>query len=205
MRECRCKAQHPRRRVVLTGGPGAGKTAVLEMVRQSFCQHVCVLPEAAGILFGGGFPRETSLESRRATQRAIYHVERELEELADAHNAAVVLCDRGTVDGAAYWPGPGDLWQSVGTTLQLELQRYDAVIQLRTPTLDNGYHTVRPLRVESVTEAMAIDQHIAELWSTHPRHFLVEASKDFLDKARLVLQRIEAELPPCCEQPRRQS
>ena len=33
------------RRVVLTGGPGAGKTAALEMIKQSFCEHVRVLPE----------------------------------------------------------------------------------------------------------------------------------------------------------------
>ncbi len=43
--------------VVLTGGPGAGKTAVLEVIRHAFCQHVAVLPESATVLFGGGFPR----------------------------------------------------------------------------------------------------------------------------------------------------
>src|SRR5690242_15099817 len=58
MRTCACREDHrKRKRVVLTGGPGAGKTAVLELVRQSFCSHVHVLPEAAGILFTGGFPR----------------------------------------------------------------------------------------------------------------------------------------------------
>lgn len=36
---------HGRRRVVLTGGPGAGKTAVLELVRQYFCKHIDVLPD----------------------------------------------------------------------------------------------------------------------------------------------------------------
>ena len=40
--------------MVLTGGPGAGKTAVLEVVRRTFCEHVTVLPEAASILFMGG-------------------------------------------------------------------------------------------------------------------------------------------------------
>ena len=34
-------------RIVLTGGPGGGKTAVLEVVRRHFCEHVVVLPEAA--------------------------------------------------------------------------------------------------------------------------------------------------------------
>lgn len=38
--------RHKRKTIVLTGGPGAGKTAVLELVRQQFCAHVEVLPEA---------------------------------------------------------------------------------------------------------------------------------------------------------------
>ena len=42
---CECAAAHERRRVVLTGGPGAGKTAVLELIRQSLCEHVRVLPD----------------------------------------------------------------------------------------------------------------------------------------------------------------
>ena len=58
MKDCDCNAAHTTRRIVLTGGPGAGKTAVLELIRQAFCVHVRVLSEAAGIVFGGGFPRE---------------------------------------------------------------------------------------------------------------------------------------------------
>ncbi len=64
--------------VVLTGGPGAGKTAVLGLARQRFCRHVLVLDEAASVLFGGGFPRKESSEARRAAQRAIYHVQVQL-------------------------------------------------------------------------------------------------------------------------------
>lgn len=163
MRACPCTDHHEPRRVVLTGGPGAGKTAVLELIRQSFCQHVHVLPESAGIVFGGGFPRGTDSNVRRAAQRAIFFVQRELEAAADGSNAAVVLCDRGTVDGSAYWPGPLDLWSSVGTTLPEQLDRYYAVIHLRTPASDQGYDHTNALRVESAAEAMAIDARIGRL------------------------------------------
>ena len=64
MKPCGCAAKHRRKRIVLTGGPGAGKTAVLELVRQEFCAHVQVRPEAAGIVFGGGFPRTGSPQWR---------------------------------------------------------------------------------------------------------------------------------------------
>jgi predicted ATPase len=137
---CACTDVHKPRRVVLTGGPGAGKTALLELIRQSFCSHVKVLPEAAGVVFGGGFPREDDPICRRAAQRAIFYVQRELESAGDSHNPAIVLCDRGTIDGLAYWPGPAEeFWSSLGTTLQTELARYDAVIHLRTPPAEQGY------------------------------------------------------------------
>jgi predicted ATPase len=197
---CACTARHSRLRVVLTGGPGAGKTAVLELVRQSFCTHVKVLPESAGIVFGGGFPREAHRAVERAAQRAIFFVQRELESAADATDAAIVMCDRGTVDGSAYWPGPPDLWSSVGTSLSEQLGRYDAVIHLRTPSLHQGYDHTNPLRIESAPQALAIDARIAAAWSQHPRRFTVEPAQDFLDKAKRTLEVLQSLLPECCRQ-----
>lgn len=183
---------------MLTGGPGAGKTAVLELVRQEFCVHVRVLPEAAGIVFGGGFPRTGSLEWRRSAQRAIFFVQRELENMGDADNAAIVLCDRGTVDGAAYWPGPGSFWDSVGTTLEHEMGRYDVVVHLRTPPIDGGYNSRNPLRTESATAAADIDARLLKIWEAHPRRFVVPPSSDFLEKASRTIQILKAEMPGCC-------
>jgi predicted ATPase len=198
LKSCDCRETHKGRRVVLTGGPGAGKTAVLELIRQNFCKHVKVLPESAGILFGGGFPRNDSTATRQAAQRAIFYVQRELENLADPENPAIVLCDRGTVDGNAYWFGDGDLFSSVGTTLDEQLQRYDAVIHLRTPTLATGYNHVNPLRIESAPEAAVIDARIVHAWDRHPRRFFVETSADFLTKAARALDILRSELPECC-------
>ena len=191
---------HKRKRIVLTGGPGAGKTAVLELVRQEFCAHVHVLPEAAGIVFGGGFPRTGSPAWRRGAQRAIFFVQRELESIGDADNAAIVLCDRGTVDGAAYWPGSDSLWDSVGTTQAAEMSRYDAVIHLRTPTSDGGYNHGNPLRTESAAAAAEIDERLLRIWETHPRRFIVPPSQDFLEKAARVVAILKAEMPECCKE-----
>ena len=196
---CACTDVHKPRRVVLTGGPGAGKTALLELIRQSFCSHVKVLPEAAGVVFGGGFPREDDQTCRRAAQRAIFYVQRELENAADSHNPAIVLCDRGTVDGLAYWPGPADeYWSCLGTTLETELGRYDAVIHLRTPPAEQGYNNQNPLRTENATAAADIDARILRAWERHPRRFVVESSAEFLDKAARALEILRDELPDCC-------
>jgi predicted ATPase len=182
--------------IALTGGPGAGKTAVLELARRVLCPHVGILPEAASIVFGGGFPRRTATAARRAEQRAIFYVQRELEATAAEDDLAIVLCDRGTVDGGAYWPGPGELWTSVGTTLDAQLARYRAVIHLRTPLA--GYNHDNPLRVESLAEARAIDDRIAALWAAHPRRFEVAAEADFLAKATRAIEILRRELPDGC-------
>lgn len=198
MKPCDCREQHVPRRVVLTGGPGAGKTAVLELIRFFFCDHVTRLPEAAGIVFAGRFPRSERPPLRQAAQRAIYHVQRELEAVADTENAAVVLCDRGTVDCAAYWTGDGDLFSAVGTTRAIELARYDAVIHLRTPTSPHAYNRENPLRIESMEEATAIDARIALEWSAHSRVLVVDPTEDFLHKAARALALLRREVPECC-------
>lgn len=200
MESCDCEAEHgPPRRVVLTGGPGAGKTAVLELVRKLMCPHVAVLPESAGILFGGGFPRWNGAHAQMCTQRAIYHVQRELEQLHHARGElAIALCDRGTIDGLAYWPGdPDELWVEVGTTREAELARYDVVVHLRVPAAAQ-YRNDDGVRIESHAEASAIDARIERAWASHPRRRFVESTPDFLEKARHALDIIRAELPGCC-------
>lgn len=199
MIDCGCTEPHVAKRIVVTGGPGAGKTAVLALLQQSLCKHLRVLPEAAGILFGGGFPRENGPDARRAAQRAIYFVQRELEAATAGADVAIALCDRGTVDGAAYWPGPGSLWEAVGTTLEAELARYDAVIHLRTPALAMGYDHSNPLRIENAPEARAIDERIAAGWARHPRRYEIAAASEFLAKAARAVEMLRSELPACCQ------
>lgn len=192
---------HPVRLVALTGGPGAGKTAVLQLALRSFCSHVGVLPEAAGVVFGGGFPRRSGEVSRRAAQRAIYHVQRELEALVVGEGAvAVALCDRGTLDGVAYWPGPAaSYWEELGTTEAAELARYAAVIHLRTPGAHQGYNHDNALRVESAAEALALDERILAAWERHPHRVIVTSEDDFLSKATRALEQVRAALPRCCQ------
>ncbi len=187
-------------RIVFTGGPGAGKTAVLEMLRHALCEHTAFVPETASLLFRGGFPRAADLESRRAAQRAIFHVQTEIERVFEARTGLhAVLCDRGTLDSVAYWPeSPESFWRELRTTVEAELARYDIVIHLRVPGLSEGYHT-NGVRTETAEQAAAIDARILEAWSKHPRVHVIEPTRHFLTKMRRVLQIVAQVVPEeCC-------
>lgn len=186
--------------IVITGGPGAGKTAVLEMARRRFQKETAVLPEAASIIFGGGFWRLPSATAKMAAQRAIFQVQKQMEQLVvEEGEWSLGLCDRGTLDGLAYWPSDEkSYWRDIETTLEKELSRYKAVIHLRTPDLANGYNHQNQLRTESVKEAQAIDLKIEKIWCHHPRYLQVPKFSNFLDKAAHAIELIQAEAPHCC-------
>lgn len=189
------------KRVVLTGGPGAGKTAVLELFRSLACEHVGLVQEAATLVFRGGFPRRAHAQAREAAQRAIFHVQTELETCAETEpQVQAVLCDRGTMDALAYWPGPPDtFWNAVHSNAQTELARYDKVIHLRTPAADHGYNHQNPLRTETAAEAAELDARILSVWAAHPHRVVIESNGNFLNKARQAMAAIQQTLPACCE------
>ena len=186
--------------IVITGGPGAGKTAVLEIIRKELCEHVVIMPEAASIVFGGGFWRLDSACAKMCSQRAILHVQQQMEALIIGEKRwPVVLCDRGILDGLAYWSGTeADFFEEARSSLAAEYARYHAVIHLKVPSEALGYNHSNPLRVESAAQAAQIDRRIAALWSGHPRYHSVDSTQDFLSKARSALSLIMRDLPDGC-------
>lgn len=201
-RPCLCKEKHTTPQlVVLTGGPGAGKTAVLEFVRKALCEHIAILPEAASILFGGGFWRLDSRSGKMAAQRAIYHVQEEMQRLVlEERKWSMGLCDRGTLDGLAYWPeANSEFYDVLNTNLEMEFKKYKAVIHLRSPTLEKGYNYQNPIRVESAELAAKIDENIHEIWKNHSNYFVIESTDDFTAKLQLATKRIQSLIPECCK------
>lgn len=182
-------------RVVLTGGPGGGKTTAADLFRRELGERVIIVPEAATLLFSGGFPRTAEPHAVRAAQRAIYHVQRNLEDVQSAlFPSRILLCDRGTIDGAAYWPDdPHAFFTSLGTTLEAELDRYDAVIFFETAaaggmSIEGG----NPTRIESNDIAVELDRRLRGLWSLHPRFVLVPHNPSFFKKITFGLASIES-------------
>ncbi|HEX6569755.1 MAG TPA: AAA family ATPase [Acidimicrobiales bacterium] len=172
-------------RIVLTGGPGGGKTTAADLFRREIGERVVVVPESATILFAGGFPRAVDSFARVATQRAIFEVQRNLEDVQAAlFPDRVQLCDRGTIDGAAYWPdGPDDFFTHMGSTHAEQLDRYDAVIFFETAAVGGmAVEGGNRYRTETDAEAVELDARLRGLWSPHPHFYLVPHDRSFLRK-----------------------
>ncbi len=173
------------RRVVLTGGPSAGKTEIFQLAQDLFCKHVVFVPEAATIVYQLGVPRGDSKEAIKETQRKIFQTYDELDRMAsNISGIRLAIYDRSSLDGIAYWPDTQEnFWAERGSSREKELAHFDTVIHLRTPSDEHAYclHS-NPVRTESVELALQLDHKVFDLWSGHPHRVVIESFKNFQDK-----------------------
>jgi thymidylate kinase len=192
------KRRAPLKIICLTGGPGAGKTAVTDVLKREFQNKILVLPETASMLYNGGFPRAENAAELKRVQAAIYHVQRHAEEFAKLRKnltQRIIVCDRGTLDCAAYYPGGLKRFLSdVDSSLRTELQRYDIVLHMETPQANMGYDFSNPVRNESSSEALALDRRIQNVWHDHPVRHVIKSRESFLQKVTEVVELIRSEM-----------
>jgi predicted ATPase len=174
------------KRIVLTGGPGSGKTAVSNAIVRALPARFVVVPEAATQVYSKARTRWDLVDTigRRELQRQIYRLQRRQEDaFAAQHPDKILLLDRGTIDGAAYWPdGPEAYWADLGTSLAAELARYDHVIWMQTAAAIGIYDgsDSNPCRFEDAAAAVASGEVLVRLWSGHP-HFQRTAAYPSID------------------------
>lgn len=177
--------KHKVHKIALTGGPGGGKTTAAELFKREYKDLISVVPEAATLLFTGGFPRMNIPSVIEALQSSIYNVQVNMENVyATVCPHHTLLCDRGTVDGGAYWPGGHEeFFKKIGSSLEKELSRYDAVIFFETAAA--GGFTIElgnPMRNEDQRQAIELDQKLKQLWNKHPNFVYIQNEPSFLQK-----------------------
>jgi predicted ATPase len=188
------KITNIKKRIVLTGGPGGGKTTAIDLIRREFSGKIATVPEAATMIFSGGIERSSNNHVLKTQQTAIFNLQKHLEDIQRAtFEQSIILCDRGSLDGLAYWPGsPDEFFLSMNTNLEDELARYDAVIFFESAAKSGeSIKSNNPIRNESEKAAIELDDKLQTIWSQHPNFNLIHSSESFINKVMFGITTIE--------------
>jgi hypothetical protein len=177
-------------RVALTGGPGGGKTTLMNELRAAgLAGRRCLLvPEAAPLAF-----QARSDRGERSFQAAVVRAQMALEEACAglAREETVLLCHRGTLDPLAYWLRNGwdedEFFALTGLSRAGHLRRYAGVVHLQTAAAGAEEHYRRlpyARRPETMAQAAELDRLCAHAWSAHPRFaFIGNSGRGWDEKA----------------------
>eukprot|EP01049_Picozoa_sp_SAG25_P005114 SAG25_NODE_340_length_9458_cov_4.740571_1_plen_329_part_00 len=166
-------------KIVLTGGPGGGKTTAMERMRDFLSDRgfrVYTVPEAATILFSNGLAfadfdtEDKVLEFQTAILKTQMHLEDTFEQLArTVEKPSVLLCDRGAMDGSAYCSA--DSWRRLMSktglsSVEVREGRYNAVFHLQSAAegAEAFYSNAGGHRLETAEEARELDKKVLAAW-----------------------------------------
>ena len=192
-------------KIVLTGGPCAGKTTAMVRIIEHFTglgYQVFTLPEIPTLCIQAGVnyltdDRDYHYQAEKATLQMQLHMEERFMEVArKCGKPTLIVCDRGTMDISTYLPE--ETWQALmddlGTnTIQLRDSRYDAVLHLVSAA--NGaeeFYTTEnnAARSEDVETARWLDVKLISAWNGHPHLRIIDNRQDFEKKLRAVINEI---------------
>lgn len=191
-------------KIVLTGGPCAGKTTALSFLRENLIKEgfgAVIVPETSTELFSSGISpsKMNSILDFHQTQLDIQlakelHFQKACENFKNFDHI-VMICDRGIIDAKVYL---GDenfktLMKNNNMTESEVLNRYDAVFKLvSTANGAREYYTLEnnKVRKESADEARVLDDKITEVWNVHPNFTEIDNSTDFEQKLERLLTKI---------------
>lgn len=192
-------------RIVLTGGPAAGKTTLISRILKEFKQEdgwkVITIPETATELisgFGlGPFPGCMSmLDFQYYVIEDQLHKERLALRAAETvpEEKVLIVYDRAVFDDKAYISDEDfrRVLSHFGKTEEQLLAGYDAVLHLVSCAkgAEFAYDYGNAARYESVERAREMDDNTIRAWSAHPSLHIIDNSVDFEDKINRAIAEI---------------
>ena len=192
-------------KIVITGGPSAGKTTGLSWIQNEFTKlgyTVLFVPETATELISGGVTPwgcGSNLDYQKCQMRLQLEKERLFEQAAKTMKTEKVLivCDRGTMDNRAYMNELefSQVLNEVGSD-EIQLRdSYDAVFHMVTAAkgAEKFYTTENnSARTETVEQAAALDDNLIAAWTGHPHLRVIDNSTNFEDKLKRLIAEIRS-------------
>lgn len=202
------------KRIVLTGGPCAGKTTALVRIIEHFTSlgyKVFTIPEVPTMFIQAGMDyltqnrdyfragEKATLLTQLALEDHFYHIAQTLSE------PVLIVCDRGTLDISTYLEP--ELWEELvsecgTTTAELRDRRYDAVLHLVSAadgaeqfyTTANNAQRLEQADEHGLAVARQLDKRVAQAWSQHPHLRVINNHENFDNKLHRVIKEISSVL-----------
>ena len=197
------------KKIVLTGGPCAGKTTALVRIIEYFSgmgYKVFTIPEVPTIYSTAGWNyltpnRQLYYQGERAILETQLALEDQFTRLAEVCTKPVlIVCDRGAMDISAYiqpeeWE---EITKMAGTDPDALRGRYDAVLHLVSAAdgAEQYYTTAtNATRYEKADEeglrlARELDKKVINAWSGHSHLRVINNHDDFNAKLNRVIKEI---------------
>ena len=212
------------KRIVLTGGPCAGKTTALVKVIEYFTNlgyKVFTIPEVPTMFTQAGMDYLTQnhdffYEGEKATLEIQLALEDKFMRMAETcTEPCVIVCDRGVMDISAYmrpemWT---DITSRLGTNSEELRNRYDAVLHLVSAadgaeqfyTTSNNAQRLEQADEAGLRVARELDKKVIRAWTGHPHLRVINNNVDFERKLNRVIKEIAKvlELPQLIETERK--
>lgn len=199
-------------RVVLTGGPCAGKTTGLQRMKETAESkgfNVIVIPEVARLFIGAGMdPRTIGKAGNQAMQSHIVNTQLTLESSAATYlsilmfknnKPGIAICDRGIADNGAYMDRITyhDILGRFNLQPHSVMWRYDAVFHMDTAALGaEKFYVNDSVRTDTPEAACALNIFTMAQWDIHDHFHRIQnpTHGNFQDKLTVLCEHFEEEL-----------
>lgn len=198
------------KKIVLTGGPCAGKTKILEYLRKELGDagyYVLVVSETASEYIKNNVLPNDDREHTLMFQDIILYTQYVKEQLTEKYadfikgkNDVVILYDRAIMDSRAYFPQSDydALLRKYDINEMEMIDKYDLVIDLiSTATLKKECYRLDDIRSEDIEKASRIDKLTSVAWLLHRNLKVIKPTDTLEEKAIKVLNYIYCLLNNC--------